>query len=44
MLTLTNRLQRCAADTGRCTAAGEKSPPETQTDFISKDTVLDLKP
>lgn len=28
MLTLTNRLQRCAADTGRCIAAGEKSPPE----------------
>lgn len=30
-LTLTNRLQRCAADTGKCTGADEKSPPEKQT-------------
>lgn len=33
-LTLTNRLQRCEADTDRCTAADGESPPEKQTAFI----------
>lgn len=46
MLTLINRLRRCAADTDRCTGADEKSPPggnKKQTKkkpaFICKDTV-----
>lgn len=44
MLTLINRLRRCAADTDRCTGADEKSPPgekktKQKTAFICKGTV-----
>lgn len=43
MLTLTNMLQQCAADTDRCTGADEKSPPEKKKKNQTKKTAFYLR-